>query len=322
MTLDGLIYYPDSKPGYSRRRCGRGFTYLAKDGTIIRDQALRARLAGLAVPPAYADVWYSPHPHAHLLATGRDDKGRKQYLYHPDWQAAQAQAKYESLIDFGRALPRLRRRVVRDLNEDVGERAFALAAAVRLIDRTAVRVGTPSYADENGTFGALTLRPRHVQLEDNQILLDFPGKGGQQITHQVTDAKLAETLEEIGDLPGVELFAWTDTTGAPQRLSSEALNRYLADATDLTDVTAKTFRTWAGTCAAFDVARQGGATIAAMATAAADVLCNTPTIAKESYIHPDVLDLRGKDAPHIDPIELSGLKVTEQLLLGFLEARG
>ncbi len=319
MKRAGLIYYPDSEAGITRKRRGRGFSYVDPDGGLIKDADERQRLTSLAVPPAYDDVWMCPVPNGHLLATGRDVKGRKQYLYHPDWTAFQAQAKFDDLPVFGHALPRIRRRLQNDLQEDVGEKDFALAAAVTLIDRTALRVGNPQYREENGSYGALTLRNRHIAVSGNEILLKYRAKGGQKVRAKTTDAKLARILGKIDDLPGATLLTWVDDDGVPQTLSSDALNNYISDAAGEDGITAKTFRTWAGTCAAFAVAMDGHATIKDMATAAAEVLHNTPTIARNSYIHPKVIALVGQDPPDFQPDARSGLKVIEQHLLGFLE---
>ncbi|EBA11142.1 DNA topoisomerase IB [Roseobacter sp. CCS2] len=321
MTKGQLVYFPDTEPGIGRRRRGKGFSYVDPQGAIITDKAERQRLASLAVPPAYEAVWMCPTPLGHLQATGRDVKGRKQYLYHPDWTAQQAQAKYDALPDFGRALPRLRRHVQDDLNEEAGEREFALAAAVTLIDRTALRVGNPQYTDENGSYGALTLRNRHIQMTGNRINLQYRAKGGQRVRRRLSDAKLARVLGKINDLPGATLLSWIDDDGTAQMLNSEALNAYIADAAGTEDVTAKTFRTWAGSCAAYEVASQGGATIKDIATAASTVLHNTPTIARNSYIHPAIIDLAGKDMIDVQPATLTGLRVSEQRLLGFLDTQ-
>lgn len=318
MNASSLIYYPDTKPGMTRKRRGRGFSYFDVAGQLVREKAERERLAHLAVPPAYEDVWMCPVPNGHLQATGRDAKGRKQYLYHPDWTQAQAAAKFEGLAEFGCALPRIRRRVQKDLQEDVGDKEFAIAAAVTLIDRTGLRVGNPQYLEENGSYGALTLRKRHVSFSGNQIDLNYCGKGGQMVHREMTDAKLARILGEINDLPGATLLSWVDDDGDAQTLSSEALNGYIAQAAGIEGASAKAFRTWAGTCAAFVVAETGGATIKDMSEAAAEALHNTPSIARNSYIHPDVIALAGQSPPKFKPEKRSGLLVSEQRLLGFL----
>src|SRR5690554_2358403 len=163
VALAELVYYPDSLPGIRRRRCGRGFTYLAPDGTRLADPQAVRRIRALAVPPAWHDVWICPQADGHILATGRDERGRKQYRYHPDWSAFRAGRKYDCLADFGRCLPALRRRILRDLKGDPGAPDHALAAVVGLLDRLALRVGSQSYAEENGSYGVTTLRRRHLR---------------------------------------------------------------------------------------------------------------------------------------------------------------
>ncbi len=317
--MAGLIYYPDNQPGISRQRRGRGFSYVAPDGTTINDRAERARLAALAVPPAYSQVWICPLLNGHLLATGRDEKKRKQYRYHPDWTAAQAETKFRNLVEFGYLLPRIRRRVMRDLEGDAGDKAFALASAVAMIDRLALRVGNEAYTRENGSYGALTLRNRHVELKGNKIILNYVAKGGKSVRKQMADRTLARIFNKIGDLPGATLLTWTDDEGRAQTLGSETLNSYIAEAADTEDITAKTFRTWVGTLAAFEVAEAGFATIKAMANEASRRLHNTATIARNSYIHPEVIELAGRATKLPPPADLDGLKKAEQRLLGYLD---
>ncbi len=319
MSAETLVYYPDTQPGYSRRRCGQGFTYFDVDGATMRDTVMRRRLKALAVPPAYTDVWYCPDPLGHLQATGRDAKGRKQYIYHPSWTDAQAEAKFNGLVEFAACLPRLRRRLQRDLATEPGTRDYALAAAVTLIDRTAIRLGSPQYAAENGSYGALTLREKHIDVAGSEIELCYDAKGGQRVSHKMKDAKLASILDDMTDLPGRTVLTWVDSAGAAQTLTSGALNTYIADAAGIDGATAKSFRTWIGSCAAFAVACEGPATITQMATAAADVLHNTPTIARNSYIHPAIIDLAGQSVPDFTPVTTDGLRVSEQRLLGFLQ---
>ena len=314
-----LVYMTDDQPGIRRNRRGRGFTYTAPDGTTIARGAERKRLEALAVPPAYEDVWMCPLHNGHLQATGRDTRARKQYRYHVDWSAAQSETKFAGLMDFGLALPRLRRRVKRDLEEDAGERTFALASAVALIDKTAMRVGNADYTRENGSYGAVTLRNRHVKLKGNTITLRFTAKGGKKVNRQVNDRTLAQILQKISYLPGAEVLRWIDGDGNPCALTSAALNAYIAEAAGCEGVTAKTFRTWTGTLAAYSVAEKGGATIKAMSEAAAERLNNTPTIARTSYIHPGVIDLAGADPVELEARSRSGLLAAENRLLAFLE---
>jgi DNA topoisomerase-1 len=320
MLPEGLIFYPDSEPGITRMRCGRGFRYVAADGTGIDRGPERKRLEKMAVPPAYERVWMSPLENGHLMATGFDARSRKQYRYHPEWSTQRSETKYASLAQFGRALPAIRRRVARDLGSEAGELDFALAAAATLIDRLALRVGNEAYARENGSYGALTLKRRHVRLASDAIRLNFTAKGGIKVRRVIADRRLVRVLEKARDLPGARLLTWTDEDGTPRTISSGALNRYLAEAGGCEGFTAKTFRTWAGTLAAFGVAEAGGASIKAMADAAAARLHNTPTVSRNSYIHPTVIALAGT-TPELPPgLGIAGLTAPENRLLAFLEA--
>lgn len=317
MTPD-LVYVSDKEPGIARRKCGRGFTYVAPDGTTIARGPDRKRIETLGIPPAYEDVWICTRTNGHLQATGRDARRRKQYRYHPAWSAAQSETKFDQLSAFGDALPRIRGRVARDIEADPGDAAFALAAAVMLIDRASLRVGNPDYTAQNGSYGALTLRGRHVKLNDDHIALNFTAKGGKKVRKKVTDRKLQKLLHDINDVPGGALLTWVDEDGTPQTLSSQQLNSYLADAAGDAQITAKTFRTWAGSVAGFACAEKGGATIKEIAQAAADRLHNTPTVARNSYIHPAVIDLAGQETVDIGSANRSGLYAAENRFLGLL----
>lgn len=318
--MEGLVHYPDSRPGITRRRHGRGFTYVAPDGTTIARGPERRRLEAMAVPPAYERVWMTPRENGHLWATGYDDRARKQYRYHPDWTRARAQTKFDDLAGFGRSLPVIRRRIARDLEEEPGERAFALAACAALIDKLAVRVGNRDYTARNGTYGATTLTRRHMRVRDGGIDLSYTAKGGKAVKKRVDDARLMSALEEARDLPGAELLTWVDEAGEAHGVSSQALNAYLCEAAGRDGVTTKTFRTWAGTLAAFRLVEAGEAmSIKALAEAAAQRLANTPTVARKSYIHPDVIALAGETPELPAPVRLPGLAAGEGALLAFLE---
>ncbi len=317
----GLRYYPDSRPGIGRRRCGRGFVYIDPDGKRIVEAEELRRIKALAIPPAYDDVWISPQPSGHLLATGYDARGRKQYRYHPGWTEAQAETKFSSLVDFGTALPAIRRRIRRDLELEPGAEDFAVAAAAALIDRLSLRVGGASYARENGSYGALTLRRRHVRFREGKIHVSFKGKGGKRVRRQLADTSLQKVLEKICDLPGAELLSWIDKNGVGHSVSSANLNAYLAEAGGSDAFSAKTFRTWAGTVAAFAVAiREGKPTISAMAKAAAERLHNTPAIARKSYVHPAVIALAEKPTDLPPPQRNPELSADERRLLAYLKS--
>jgi DNA topoisomerase I len=319
--LPDLVYYPDTRPGIRRRRAGRGFCYYDAKGALIRDAEERARLAALAVPPAYEDVWICPLPHGHLQATGIDARGRKQYRYHPRWTEFRAHLKYGELAEFGRLLPRIRRRIARDLSGEPGGRDFAVAAVVAMIDRLSVRVGSSDYAEENGTYGATTLCHDHLRLTRKGLSLRYPGKGGREVHRQVRDTRLGRVLHELDDLPGATLVSWLDAEGRAREVTAGDVNRYIAEITGELRFTAKTFRTWNGSVAALEAVVPGEAPrIKALAEAAAERLANTPAIARNSYIHPKVLRLA--EAPESYPTalpEVGGLRADERRLIALLE---
>jgi len=317
--VPSLVYYPDDRPGISRRRHGRGFTYRGSDGTTIARGAERKRLEAMAVPPAYEQVWMSPLDNGHLMATGKDARSRKQYRYHPEWSAAKSAEKFSALPAFAEALPRIRRRISRDLtNREAGEEQFSLAAALLLIDQTAIRVGNAAYATENGTYGATTLRSRHLRLKDGTLHLSWTAKGGQRVKRRLRSKRLMRVLQAARDLPGAELFTWIDDDGDVRKVTSTTLNDYLVEIGGSDQFTAKTFRTWAGSLAAYECHRaEEGSTITAMARAASEALSNTPTVARNSYVHPAVIDLAGA-TPASLPDARRGLSKAETGLLGVL----
>ncbi|APX13972.1 DNA topoisomerase IB [Tateyamaria omphalii] len=317
---DSLIWYADDQPGITRRRAGRGFSYIAPDGTRIDNGAERKRIEALAVPPAYEDVWISPRANGHLLATGYDARTRKQYRYHPDYMTFRAQTKFDDLATFGQALPRIRRRVQETLTQSARDEEFAIAATLRLMDKVSLRVGTPDYAADNDTYGATTLRARHVRLDGNRVRLDYRAKGGQRVRKQFSDRTLNRALEQMGDLPGGALMQYEDNACTVRQLGPEQVNAWLRDATGREGLTAKTFRTWNGSASALDAVLRadGPVTIKEMAEAAAEILHNTPTIARNSYIHPEVIALAGADTRLDIPDRPVGLRVAERALLALL----
>ncbi len=319
-----LVYYPDSNPGIRREKRGRGFSYINVDGTRIDCPRKRRELKALAVPPAYTDVWMAPMANAHLLATGRDARTRKQYRYHPDWSAQRSQTKFDGLGTFARSLPRLRRWIDHNLSGEVGSEDMAVAAALALIDRAALRPGAKSYADENRTYGATTLQARHMSIEGDSVELSFKGKGGKPVDKTLRGTKLAKVLEACQDLPGPSLVSWVDEDGNARAVSSEQLNTRL-EALCETRATAKTLRTWHGTLAAFLAAEDAEEiSIKMLAGAASERLHNTPAIAQKSYVHPDVLDMARSDTGarkrKLPPIETArdGFRRGEEALIKFL----
>lgn len=320
-----LLYYPDTEPGIARRRCGRGFTYIAPDGTRIDCGAERKRLQQLAVPPAYEDVWICPLKQGHLQATGRDARKRKQYRYHPDWSQHRAARKFDRLSDFAEALPRMRRWIAAHLRGEVGAFETAIAAILALIDRASLRVGHPEYSAENATFGATTLRNDHIEFEGSLICLNYEAKGGRAVSKRVTGSRLQRVLQQSQDLPGAELVTWVDRRGQSRVVRSEQLQQVLADLCG-DNITPKTLRTWNGSHEAFTTALEAETlTISAMAEAASRRLHNTPTIAQNSYIHHAIIDLASREPTarrklfqNLKPVPHEMLRYGEPELIAFL----
>ncbi|MCV3764980.1 DNA topoisomerase IB [Rhizobium sp. TRM95796] len=332
LTVSNLIYVSDVEPGILRQRRGKGFCFRLPCGSIVKDPETLARIRKLGIPPAYRDVWICLSEHGHLQATGFDARGRKQYRYHPEWQSQRSGHKFDQLAAFGASLPRFRRRVARDLATGAENETGILAAVAMLLDLAHIRVGNLAYARENNTFGATTLLKRHVRILEDRIELKFRAKGGKRVQRTLKHPRLQKSLEAIADLPGRRLFAWRDAAGSDHAIDSGKLNAYLCDATGLT-VSAKTFRTWGGSVAAFSVAmaaiaNEEAPTVKLLCAAAAEELHNTPAICRKSYIHPKVLDLAlpdgvaGRDALAsllADPPDTPrGLTRKEALLAAFL----
>ena len=293
----GLRHAADDRPGMTRRRAGRGFSYRDPEGRRIRDAATLDRIRSIAVPPAWTDVWICPWPNGHLQATGRDARGRKQYRYHPRYRKRRDVAKYERLIAFARALPAIRDQVERDLARPGLPREKVLAAVVRLLELTLIRVGNDEYARLNRSFGLTTLRDRHANVEGSAITFRFRGKSGQQHEVGLRDRRLAGVVRRCRDLPGQELFQYVGEDGEPRDVASDDVNDYLA--TVAPGITAKEFRTWAGTVLAYRALRAIGKgssdrekqrNIAAAIRETAERLGNTPTVARQAYVHPAVVD--------------------------------
>lgn len=327
----GLVYVSDAAPGITRRARGRSFSFYDPKGRLIGPGDERTRILRLGVPPAYREVWICPLANGHLQATGFDDRGRKQYRYHADWSAWRSATKYDQLADFGAALPRLRARVLRDLGGNAGDLAFSLAALAMLLDRLNLRVGNAAYTETNRTYGATTLLKKHLSLDGGVLRLRFRAKGGKRVEHTLRDRRLLRIMQEIHDLPGRHLFAYVNGEGEVTPVGSAHVNAYLAEATGVAGATAKTFRTWGGTLAAFGLARaaRGPVTLKAMAEAAAERLGNTPAICRGSYIHPRVLALSALSGEErvaflraIPPSGPRRLAAAERQLVGLLRSDG
>lgn len=296
----GLVYVSDSDPGIRRRRRGSGFYYLTADKRILRNKAKLQRIASLAVPPAYEDVWICTNPRGHIQATGRDARGRKQYRYHPRWRKVRDLAKFDRMIDFGTALPKLRQRLRRDLARRGLPREKVLAVVVSMLDSTRARIGNPEYARQN-SFGLTTLRNRHVQfIRDGRALLRFRGKAGVQHEIVVNDRRLAHLVRRCQALPGQQLFQYLDDDGQRCRVGSGEVNDYLREIMG-EEFTAKDFRTWGATMRTVILlsrtklprrpgARACGKKIARVVQQVAAELHNTPAVCRKSYINPAVFE--------------------------------
>ncbi|HEY4101673.1 MAG TPA: hypothetical protein VGM20_12445 [Gemmatimonadales bacterium] len=296
-----LRYVDDSGPGIRRSRSGRGFSYTADDGGAVREASTLARIGSLAIPPAWTAVWICATANGHLQATGRDARGRKQYRYHPRWRVARDETKYERMLSFGRALPRIRAAVARDLALPGMPRERVLATVVRLLEATLVRVGNEEYARTNHSFGLTTLTDRHVEVDGSRIRFHFRGKSGKPHDITMTDRRLARLVHRCRDLPGQHLFQYLDDHGEPQPIESADVNQYLREISDH-DFTAKDFRTWAGTLLAAqqldssdaaadqdDAGERRATGIGSAIAAVAARLGNTVAVCRKSYIHPAVL---------------------------------
>ncbi len=292
-----LRYVEDTSPGITRKRAGRGWAYFDADGKRVTQRAEIDRLNKVGLPPAYKQAWFCPSGNGHILATGIDDKGRKQYRYHPDYRARAEAEKFDGCLEFGKLLPKLRKRVESDLGERGLGRERAIANVIRLLDLGVVRVGNESYAKENKSFGATTLRRRHASVSGKTVRLRFKAKSGKLCEVTVTDARLAHFVRKMDDLPGQHLFQYLDDGDAPRAVGSDDVNDYLGE-TMGEEFTAKNFRTWHASAIAFEMLAEakGQLTIAALSEGVAERLGNTPAIARKSYIHPAVVALVERQA--------------------------
>jgi DNA topoisomerase-1 len=293
-----LRYVSDADRGFTRRRRGKSFTYLRSSGEALRDPRTLARIRTLAIPPAWKNVWICPAPNGHLQATGRDARGRKQYRYHPRWREAQDQNKYERIIAFAKTLPKIRRSVSRHLRKRGLPREKVLAAAVKLLETTLIRVGNDEYARDNHSFGLTTMHDEHVKIRGATIRFDFRGKHGIEHEIDLKDRRLAAIVHACRDLPGQELFQYLDETGEVRDVGSGDVNDYLREISGQ-DFTAKDFRTWAGTALAaqalqgfqdFDSAAAAKRNITDAIERVAERLGNTQAICRKCYVHPAVIE--------------------------------
>lgn len=294
----GLRYVADGTPGIQRKGSAGAFDYVNAHGDAIHDEATLARIRQLAIPPAYTDVWICPAPLGHLQATGRDARGRKQYRYHAQWRTARDGTKFERMVEFGEALPRLRGRIRRDLALPGLPCEKVLALIVALLDATRLRIGNSAYTRDNRSFGLTTLRNRHASFPAGRLRFNFRGKGGTEHDLIVDDRRLARIVRRCQELPGQQLFQYLDDAGARHGIDSGMVNDYLRDATGR-EFTAKDFRTWGATLRAIGLMactplpepqseRALNACVIAAIRVVADDLRNTPTVCRKSYINPAV----------------------------------
>jgi DNA topoisomerase-1 len=286
-----LLYVDDQSPGITRRRRGRYWQYFDADGKRIVDRDEIGRLNAVGLPPAYRDAWYCAKPNGHIQAIGYDDKGRKQYRYHLEFRSRQEAAKYERCADFGRALPKLRKKVEADLAKRRLSRETVAAAVVRLLDIGRIRVGNEAYAQSNKSYGATTLRTRHAKILGRTVKMRFKAKSGVLRELSITDRSLARIVKKCHDLPGQHLFQYVDDEGEPQPITSTDVNDYIRAATG-EDFTAKHFRTWSASVIAFEqiCACDGKIGLNAMLQPVAEALGNTPAISRKSYVHPALIE--------------------------------
>lgn len=294
----GLIYVHDEDAGIRRVRRGGGFSYLDGGGARIADAKTLGRIRALAIPPAYTEVWICRSGRGHIQATGRDQRGRKQYRYHDAWIAARAETKFARMAAFGRALPGLRARLSRDLARTGLPREKVVATVVRLLEATMIRVGNDEYARDNKSFGLTTLRARHLDLDGADLRFEFRGKSGVVHRTKVHDRRLARIIRSIQELPGQRLFQYLDAEGERCAVESSDVNAYIREVTG-EDFTAKDFRTWGGTLAAAkalalypapETAQEAKKTLTLCVRATAGLLGNTPAVCRSAYIHPAVLN--------------------------------
>ena len=319
-----LIYVDDDMPGITRKRSGKGWAYYGPKGERITDPDERDRLNRVALPPAYVDAWFCPAPNGHILGTGFDAKGRKQYRYHPDFRTARESEKFDGCTTFGRLLPLVRKRVEEDLKARSLTRERAIASVVRLLDLGAIRVGNDAYAKANKSFGATTLRQRHAQVKGQTLRLKFKGKHGIEREVVLSDRSLSRVVRAMQDLPGQRLFQYIDEAGEQRSVGSADVNQYLCE-TMGEHFTAKSFRTWHASVLALKVLADsdGQMNLKSLLQEVADHLGNTPAVTRRSYVHPAVIALVDRQQKWRDALKMPRatrwLSREERTLIDLLE---
>jgi len=334
----GLRYVTDASPGIRRRGVGRGFSYLSPAGRTIRDAKLLKRIRGLVIPPAWTDVWICPDRRGHIQVTGRDAKGRKQYRYHSEYRKVRDETKFERIFEFSKVLPKVRERVEADLRLEGHQQDRVLALVVMLLEKTLIRIGNDEYARQNRSYGLTTLRQRHVEVEGHEMRFEFRGKSGVRHDVTLTDRRLARIIQHCQTLPGEELFQYLDDDGHRRTVDSGDINEYLRKIAG-PEITAKDFRTWAGTMLAAKALRDKGAAasqrearqnIVEAVDKVARRLGNTRAVCRKYYVHPTIFTAyeKGEVVPAPAPVEATRhdgpvaptLRQDEAIVLEFLRA--
>jgi DNA topoisomerase-1 len=334
----GLRYVSDTRPGFRRRKSSKNFRYLRPNGSRLSDAIAVKRIGSLAIPPAWTDVWICPFADGHIQATGRDARGRKQYRYHPRFREVRDSTKYAHVLVFARLLPSIREKVSAHMALPGLPREKIVATVVCLLDKTLIRVGNDDYAKQNKSYGLTTLKNRHVEVHGSEVRFEFVGKSGKQWTTKIRDRRVAKIIRACQELPGQELLQYRAEDGNIEVVTSSDVNAYLQEITGY-DVTAKDFRTWAGTVlaalalkevATFDSETQAKKNVRAAIDKVAARLGNTPAICRKCYVHPEVLEtylegmLVDEMAPRSETLQrdrLAGLEPEEAAILGMLSSR-
>lgn len=334
----GLRYVSDEQPGYTRQKKGDDFEFFDTKGQPITDEARILRIKRIGIPPAWTDVWICPSANGHLQATGRDARRRKQYRYHEKFRETRDQTKYEKMLIFGAALPKIRERVQADLALPGLPKNKVLATIVSIMERTFIRVGNEEYAKQNNSYGLTTMRNKHAKVKGTKVIFNFRGKSGVEHQVELADRRLARIVKKAQDLPGQELFGYVDDDGNVHDITSQDVNAYLREITG-EDFTAKDFRTWAGTVLAAvalnaldpcQTKREMKKNVTTAVKAVAQILGNTPAVCRKCYVHPAVLEaylgggmiegLRRMTAEAIES-KAQDLQTVELAVMKFLQAR-
>jgi len=330
-----IYYVKATDKGISRNRHGRGFKYLDKNGKKIVDALIIRRIKSLAIPPAYSNVWICPSPHGHIQAMAYDDRRRKQYIYHPYWNTLRNENKHLQMVLFGKLLPSIRRRIEQDLRDKAMSKAKLIAAAIKLLDLTHIRIGNKEYSVKNASHGLTTLHKKHIDVKKSKIHFDFRGKSKQLWNLDIYDAQLAKVIKRCESIPGYELFKYYDEQGHVKVLRSNDINAYLKKITQHS-ITAKDFRTWAGTVLFIEAILAASAdsldknikmqTISYIKHIAKQ-LGNTPSVCKKSYIHPEIIALHqnrqlGPLLIAMKPKKIAYLSPAETITLHILISQG